>query len=194
MPLYRHAPLPREPPTSRGGGRGRGSGSGGRPLHAVLAVSPDSTLATGAHDATGDHDGHNLVGVGSDGLCGLSRKDRRARVKDAALLSLLLVVVALLNCLLLWEPGHLHVASADEEFGDRVLNRVYFAATTVSTVGYGDIYPLSARARLLVLTQQVVVLIGGVVALRALLGRLVAPRGGGGGGDPRGGKGASAFA
>lgn len=60
---------------------------------------------------------------------------------------------------------------------NRLLNRAYFAASTVSTVGYGDVHPRSQLARGLVLVQQLIILLGGVAVLRSLV-RVSAQRAG----------------
>jgi voltage-gated potassium channel len=47
-----------------------------------------------------------------------------------------------------------------EDFGftDDPLDPYYFSLTTMSTVGYGDFSPKTQRAKILVMTQQAVIL------------------------------------
>lgn len=42
---------------------------------------------------------------------------------------------------------------------DRFLNMLYFSSTTHSTIGYGDIYPVSKKSKAIVLIQHFVVLL-----------------------------------
>lgn len=46
----------------------------------------------------------------------------------------------------------------DKDLLKYVLNRVYFATTTASVVGYGDITPKSSRARLMAIMVQMYML------------------------------------
>lgn len=41
----------------------------------------------------------------------------------------------------------------NHSFGDKLFNRLYFSIVTFSTVGYGDITPVSRTARSLVMIQ-----------------------------------------
>lgn len=47
----------------------------------------------------------------------------------------------------------------DNTFYKRFFNRFYFTSTTYSTAGYGDIYPKSIRARIMVIILQTLILI-----------------------------------
>ena len=58
---------------------------------------------------------------------------------------------------------HEHWGGLDEENDqgilDMLLNRLYFTSTTFSTAGYGDIYPKSRIAKLLVMILQLLIAI-----------------------------------
>lgn len=45
-------------------------------------------------------------------------------------------------------PEQFNGLDVDETFVERLLNRVYFVMTTLSTVGYGDISPRSSLAKI----------------------------------------------
>ena len=46
----------------------------------------------------------------------------------------------------------------DKNFGSRIFNRFYFVCTTLSTAGYGDIYPKSMVARTTVVLMLFVIM------------------------------------
>ena len=46
----------------------------------------------------------------------------------------------------------------DDSYSKRLFNMFYFSSTTFSTAGYGDIYPVSVKAKLLVLLQQLILI------------------------------------
>lgn len=83
----------------------------------------------------------------------------------------LLGVCFLMNCLFLWDKDHLHGLRDDSTVLKKMLNRAYLAAATVSTVGFGDIHPISSTARLVVGAQMTLILLGGIAAARALMKR-----------------------
>jgi hypothetical protein len=57
--------------------------------------------------------------------------------------------------------GLLYSMMQPAEFGfTKMIDPYYFSFTTMSTVGYGDFSPKSNRAKLLVMSQQVVLVIG----------------------------------
>ena len=57
--------------------------------------------------------------------------------------------------------GILYSMMRPEEFGFKgLLDPFYFSFTTMSTVGYGDFSPKSDRAKVLVMTQNVVLIVG----------------------------------
>ena len=57
--------------------------------------------------------------------------------------------------------GILYSMMRPEEFGFKgPLDPFYFSFTTMSTVGYGDFSPRTDRAKVLVMTQHVVLMIG----------------------------------
>jgi len=67
------------------------------------------------------------------------------------ILSLLIITLAY---------GLIYSILPKEEFGfESPLDPFYFAFTTMSTVGYGDISPKTDRAKLIVMTQQAALLI-----------------------------------
>lgn len=49
---------------------------------------------------------------------------------------------------------------ADEDDKVKFVNRLYFAMTTISTCGYGDIYPISTRAKISTMILQSLVTVG----------------------------------
>ena len=70
--------------------------------------------------------------------------------------------VVLIASLIFTLLPHQHWNGIDEENDsgmDRFFNRFYFASTTFSTVGYGDIYPVSRTARMLVMLLQFCIMI-----------------------------------
>lgn len=57
--------------------------------------------------------------------------------------------------------GTLYSMMKPEEFGfTNMIDPFYFSFTTMSTVGYGDFSPKSSRAKLLVMTQHVTLIVG----------------------------------
>ncbi len=82
---------------------------------------------------------------------------------------------------LLWSFGYLLVASVDPDafvvtYGDSAgrmmkgVNSVYFSFSTLCTVGYGDIVPVSSVARMLAVLEAIV----GMFYMTMLIARLVA--------------------
>lgn len=53
----------------------------------------------------------------------------------------------------------------DFEFKDPMIDPMYFSFTTMTTVGYGDFSPKTRRAKMLVMTQQAIVLAGEIFLL-----------------------------
>ena len=54
-------------------------------------------------------------------------------------------------------------------FLQKFMNRLYFTLTTTSTVGYGDISPLSTSARTVVMLNMIIITIEGLAILRDVL-------------------------
>ena len=46
----------------------------------------------------------------------------------------------------------------NESFAKNLFTMFYFSSSTISTVGFGDIYPVSVKAKLLVLVQQLIII------------------------------------
>ena len=46
----------------------------------------------------------------------------------------------------------------NESFAKNLFTMFYFSSATISTVGFGDIYPVSIKAKLLVLVQQLIII------------------------------------
>ena len=55
-------------------------------------------------------------------------------------------------------PSHFNGLDASETIVERVVNRLYFAVTTISTVGYGDISPKSLVAKCVGMTAMLTLL------------------------------------
>jgi voltage-gated potassium channel len=68
-------------------------------------------------------------------------------------------------------------AKKDETLGSKIMNRVYFATVTMSTLGYGDISPKSPVARIIVMCTVIV-----SINIMFLTLHKVGSGGGGGGG------------
>lgn len=57
--------------------------------------------------------------------------------------------------------GTLYSMMRKDEFGFKVaLDPFYFSFTTMSTVGYGDFSPKTNRAKVLVMSQQLILIVG----------------------------------
>lgn len=76
-------------------------------------------------------------------------------------LSLALIVVTFTVALYSLDASHFNGIEDDQEktFFERLLNRLYFCMTTISTVGYGDISPKSGTAKALVMVLHAIVLL-----------------------------------
>ena len=64
--------------------------------------------------------------------------------------------------------GKEHFSGLDDEtnFMERIFNRSYFTITTMSTVGYGDIYPKSMICRLITMVLMMLVGLSLITELR----------------------------
>ena len=71
-------------------------------------------------------------------------------------------------------PGHLAGADASTKFG-RFLNDFFFSAHTLTTVGYGNIAPLSVTANSVAAFEAMVGLMGFALATGVLFGRVAKP-------------------
>ena len=58
----------------------------------------------------------------------------------------------------------------DFGFKDKI-DPYYFSFTTMSTVGYGDLRPKTRRAKLLVMSQQILLLTGEITLLFKYIGK-----------------------
>ena len=92
--------------------------------------------------------------------------------KDKMFLSTVLSLIFIISCVFtLLGPSHFNGLETEMEVKHstgvistnalfmRVVNRIYFVSTTVSTVGYGDISPKTSVARLLTILTQVLMLV-----------------------------------
>lgn len=62
--------------------------------------------------------------------------------------------------------GMLYSMMQPAEFGfKKIIDPFYFSFTTMSTVGYGDFSPKSDRAKLLVMTQHMTLVVGALTIL-----------------------------
>lgn len=59
----------------------------------------------------------------------------------------------------------------DFGFKDKI-DPYYFSFTTMSTVGYGDFFPKTKRAKMLVMSQQLLILTGKMTLLFKYIGKL----------------------
>jgi voltage-gated potassium channel len=63
--------------------------------------------------------------------------------------------------------GTLYSMMRKDEFGFKgVLDPFYFSFTTMSTVGYGDFSPKTNRAKMVVMSQQLTLIIGILVFIK----------------------------
>lgn len=69
---------------------------------------------------------------------------------------ILAVVFAFTVIFCVFDKDHFSGIDDEESIGDRIFNRVYFVLTTVSTVGYGDVYAKSKEARGVVMVLLIV--------------------------------------
>ena len=74
-------------------------------------------------------------------------------------------IVTIVLVYLLWlstmDASEFSGIDAETDYGARfLLNRVYYILTTLSSVGYGDIYPVSRHARLAAGTIMLLMLVG----------------------------------
>jgi hypothetical protein len=56
------------------------------------------------------------------------------------------------------KTGEDHFSGLDKE--SSLLDHLYFTSTIQSTVGFGDIYPKSAMAKIMVIAQQSIIILG----------------------------------
>ena len=69
------------------------------------------------------------------------------RVKCEKCVALMVLFVVFLLATLPLSSTHFHGFDKEERSSQRLLNRLYFVATTLSTVGYGDTSPKSGIAK-----------------------------------------------
>ena len=55
--------------------------------------------------------------------------------------------------------GKEHFAGFDENTEDEFFTYLYISCTTLGSIGYGDFYPITKKARQLVMSQQLIMLI-----------------------------------
>ena len=74
----------------------------------------------------------------------------------------ILFIIVFLIILLLFDYTHWNGIEKknDDTIQNKILNRLYFITTTVSTSGYGDITPKSRLCRIIVIILQTFVLFG----------------------------------
>ena len=65
--------------------------------------------------------------------------------------SIAIIVIGFTVLTFLMGPQHFN-GLEDERVGERLINRLYYVMTTVSTVGYGDISPKTPFAKLVGIT------------------------------------------
>ena len=57
--------------------------------------------------------------------------------------------------------GILYSAMLPDEFGfKRPIDPFYFSFTTMASVGYGDFHPKTDRAKMIVMSQQLILIVG----------------------------------
>lgn len=71
-------------------------------------------------------------------------------------------VVVFWAILFLLGPDHFTGIDPEETLYQRAENRLYFTLTTLSTVGYGDMSPKSASARIVTAGMMVLLILGAV--------------------------------
>jgi len=64
--------------------------------------------------------------------------------------------------LLMFDHSHFNgiTEEEDNEMHNALINRVYFASTTISSVGYGDISPKSKTLKLYVSVMHLIIIFG----------------------------------
>lgn len=63
--------------------------------------------------------------------------------------------------------GLLYSMMPRDDFGfQRAIDPFYFSFTTMSTVGYGDFTPKTVRAKTLVMTQHVMLIVGVITIIK----------------------------
>ena len=82
----------------------------------------------------------------------------------------ILFITIFLCILLLFDYTHWNGIEKknDDTIQDKILNRLYFITTTVSTSGYGDITPKSKVCRIIIMVLQTFVLFGIIDALQGI--------------------------
>lgn len=77
---------------------------------------------------------------------------------SSAITSIAAIVIGFTALTFLMGPQHFNGLEY-ERIGERLINRLYFVMTTVSTVGYGDISPKTPFARLVGITIMSLMLV-----------------------------------
>ena len=81
-----------------------------------------------------------------------------------------IIITAFYSCVytvVLYDSAHWNGLSNenDNTLTQKIENRTYFSMTTLSTVGFGDISPKTMLARLIVASQMIFIIIGGISLL-----------------------------
>ena len=73
-------------------------------------------------------------------------------------LPLLCTLVLFVCATSLLDFSHFNGIEEEESPSERILNRIYFALTTLTTIGYGDISPRSTTSKLVAVAFQIAML------------------------------------
>jgi hypothetical protein len=83
------------------------------------------------------------------------------------ILIILIIIVAITFSII--PLDHTHWSGIDRhddmKFSHKFLNRMYFVSSTLSSVGYGDIHPISTTAKIVTIVLQLVTILGIVTIL-----------------------------
>jgi len=83
--------------------------------------------------------------------------------------TVVIVVLIGISTFILSRFDHTHFSGIekekDEKLFDKIFNRFYFICSTLSSVGYGDIYPTSKSTRLITILLMMIVIYSTIVAM-----------------------------
>ena len=82
-------------------------------------------------------------------------------IKKISLLFLPVFLFIILYCIFTWDSNNWNgIANKDNTIFEKIINRIYFTLSTVTTVGYGNMSANSIKCRILVILQMLTLIIG----------------------------------